>query len=528
MEQLGRELVASNSVQVVSKVYDQYLDFVGLEQRVFTLNRPNSYLAYNRQGVTDAEVQKTINVFAHGLFSVVATLGVIPIIRCPTGGASEFVAQQLNGLLEQAIHGSASSFFESGSTVSSRPLLVILERANDFVTPLHHTLTYQAILNDILDYRMNRIHLGAGKPVYELESDTDPFWRKTALWPFPEAIEEISKATEACRLKEKEIKDKTGGCVEDSGAPTQVNGDVNGVAPPPEGGGTQDLLATVDSLPQLLERKAKLEVHTKILEAAMGVLKARDLPVFFEAEQGALSGRPDKAMLQQLIGAQSKGSLADKIRLLALYSMSEAAASDPNSASELEEALRSSIKNQEGGAPSELEAQFEAGVASIRHMRQIQSFQQPTQQQQGEGGSNTGSGSSGLSGLTSLMTNATSQASGFLSAAAQRVGLGKNDDKYACRVVHNLCEFRPGTEDESFLYLDARGNNQTASSIVAPGNRAARVPFKQVMVFMVGGGCLAEHQALQDYSQRHPERQITYGCTEMLNAENFLTQLGKL
>lgn len=40
MERLARATIASNAYSLVTKVFDQYLDFVTLEPRLFTLNQP--------------------------------------------------------------------------------------------------------------------------------------------------------------------------------------------------------------------------------------------------------------------------------------------------------------------------------------------------------------------------------------------------------------------------------------------------------------------------------------------------------
>lgn len=44
-------------------------------------------------------MQATVGAIVDGLFSVCVTLGVVPIIRCPRGGAAEHVA----GLLDQRL-----------------------------------------------------------------------------------------------------------------------------------------------------------------------------------------------------------------------------------------------------------------------------------------------------------------------------------------------------------------------------------------------------------------------------------------
>lgn len=51
--------------------------------------------------------------------------------------------------------------------------------------------------------------------------------------------------------------------------------------------------------------------------------------------------------------------------------------------------------------------------------------------------------------------------------------------------------------------------------------------FSQAFVFVVGGGNYIEYQNLQDYCARqHVPRRITYGTTELMDASEFLAQVG--
>ena len=62
-----------------------------------------------------------------GLFSVVVTMGVVPIIRCPTGGAAQDICAKLDRKLRDHILNSKTNLFSDNksSTVSSRPVMVI-------------------------------------------------------------------------------------------------------------------------------------------------------------------------------------------------------------------------------------------------------------------------------------------------------------------------------------------------------------------------------------------------------------------
>ena len=47
-----------------------------------------------------------------GVFSVCATLGQLPIIRCPKGGAAEMVASELERTLRDHVKGKGNLFAE--------------------------------------------------------------------------------------------------------------------------------------------------------------------------------------------------------------------------------------------------------------------------------------------------------------------------------------------------------------------------------------------------------------------------------
>jgi sec1 family domain-containing protein 1 len=127
--------------------------------------------------------------------------------------------------------------------------------------------------------------------------------------------------------------------------------------------------------------------------------------------------------------------------------------------------------------------------------------------------------------LTSVFNKATSQATGLLAKAADRVSsmLGKIHKHYATRVVENLCEMQPGNEDDSFLYLDPRVKGDVDVQKLRMMNRS---PVREVTAFVIGGGCYSEYQNLQMVA--NDRRTISYGSTELVDAGEFLAQLGQL
>lgn len=60
-----------------------------------------------------------------------------------------------------------------------------------------------------------------------------------------------------------------------------------------------------------------------------------------------------------------------------------------------------------------------------------------------------------------------------------------------------------------------------------------RGPFRDALVFVVGGGSYLEYQNLQDYAAQSAAggqggRRLLYGCTELLTGAELLAQLAQL
>lgn len=98
--------------------------------------------------------------------------------------------------------------------------------------------------------------------------------------------------------------------------------------------------------------------------------------------------------------------------------------------------------------------------------------------------------------------------------------LPKSKDLYVSRIVGSLMEMKNALNvEDTYLYFDpratSRGGNITRKN----------APFKEAIVFTVGGGNYVEYQNLLDYSKKGTPKRIIYGTTEMLTPHDFLQQL---
>lgn len=436
------------------------------------------------------------------------------------------VARKLNKMIAEH-----PTLLRSKSSLN-RPLLVILDRNADLVTPVQHTSTYQALIDDMLNHTANRVEFdvttdAAGRKKathkkFDLDPDQDPFYAKHKFHPFPEAIEGNEADLKEVTAKEQSIRSKaTGG---------------TSAARDPMASSATDLATAVDSLPALLERKKQLEVHTSILQAVMDQVAPRDVPHFFELESALAAGSYKnelsraKTAVMQLISDPTKGSVDDKLRLLVVYILTtQAKTADVD---EMTAAVQEAMANGKtaDGKPlldKQGKERLEIGIKAVGYLKQLRSMHMLPMASTFTAMESTDGGSSSVKPdlLSSFMAKATTQATGLLAKAADKVGnmLGKIHKHYATRVVENLCEMKPNTEDDDYLYLDPRVKGDVD---VAKLRLMNRTPIREVTAFVVGGGCYSEYQNLQLVANER--RTISYGSTELVNASEFLAQLGQL
>ena len=65
---------SSSAAQLVTKIYDEYLDVIALEPNLFTLNVPSSFKAYNDPSISEASIRAYMNRIAMGIFSLVRVM----------------------------------------------------------------------------------------------------------------------------------------------------------------------------------------------------------------------------------------------------------------------------------------------------------------------------------------------------------------------------------------------------------------------------------------------------------------------
>jgi hypothetical protein len=107
-------------------------------------------------------------------------------------------------------NGHVCLFYASCQTTETVPVLLILDRNVDLVSMISHGWTYQALVSDCLEIKLNRVVVThPQKRSYDLDSK-DFFWAKNAPNPFPQVAEEIDTELNKYKQDAAEITRSTG------------------------------------------------------------------------------------------------------------------------------------------------------------------------------------------------------------------------------------------------------------------------------------------------------------------------------
>ncbi|XP_010530661.1 PREDICTED: SEC1 family transport protein SLY1-like [Tarenaya hassleriana] len=487
LEEVASGTLNSGSIDKIAKVHDQYLEFVTLEDNLFSLAQQSTYVQLNDPSAGDREIEEIIEKVASGLFSVLATLGVVPVIRCPRGGPAEMVASALDQKLRDHLLSKNNLFTESGGFMSSfqRPILCIFDRNFELLVGIQHDFRYRPLVHDVLGLKLNRLNVQGekgGMKSYELDS-SDPFWSANSSLEFPEVAVEIETQLNKYKKDIEEVNKRTGG-----GTGAEFDGtDLIG--------NTKHLMNAVNSLPELTERKQVIDKHTNIATALLGQIKERSLDSYAKKEnEMMMRGGIDRGDLLAVL--KGKGSKTDKVRFAITYLIS----SETINQAEVE-AIEAALH------------EAEADTSAFHYVKKIKSLNVSLA---------ASANSASRSNIVDWAEKLYGQSISAVTAGVKNLLSG--DQKLAVtRTLEALMEGKPNPEIDSYLMLDPRAPKS--------GSRGSQVkgPFREAIVFMIGGGNYVEYGSLQELVQRQETlKNVMYGATEILTGSEFVEQLGLL
>ncbi|XP_037799503.1 sec1 family domain-containing protein 1-like [Penaeus monodon] len=511
MEDLALAALQAGCQSNIKKVFDQYVNFISLEDDMFTLKHQGSdalsYYAINRGDVKDSDIDHIMDSIVDSLFSVFVNLGQVPIIRCQRGNAAESVAERLDKKLRENLRDTRNSFFTGLSTDSfaagqlsfQRPLLVLVDRNVDLATPLHHTWTYQALAHDVLNLSLNRVSVTEQDPShmsnrsktkeYDL-NNADNFWSAHKGSAFPDVAAAVENELEDYKKAETHIKGLKSDLPDEDAIDLLSDN-------------TAKLTSAITSLPELLKKKANIDKHMSIAMALLNSIKSRKLDVFFETEEKIMGRATLEKPLLEIINDPECGTPLDKLRVfLILYLCSN------------------TMTDAEFNDYAKALADAGADTKALLYMKRWKSLMKMT----AGGGMSEYTG--GVAKTVSMFSKLMNQGSALV---VEGVNFVLKENKLPItRIVDHLMELKNSEEEKEYKYFDPKmlrpGDGNVAGA-------RTRTPFQESVVFVVGGGNYMEYNNLVNYAKKKAgatNKKIIYGCTDVVNAEQFLNQLSKL
>ncbi|KAG8449882.1 hypothetical protein GDO86_016526 [Hymenochirus boettgeri] len=286
-----KSLAEADEQEVVSEVQEFYGDYIAVNPHVFSLNIVGCY-----QGRSWDPVQ--LSRVTQGLTALLLSLKKCPMIRYQL---SSDMAKRLAEGVKQVITKEYELFDFRRTEVP--PLLLILDRSDDAITPLLNQWTYQAMVHELLGINNNRIDLsrvpGISKDLKEvvLSAENDEFYANNMYLNFGEIGTNIKNLMEDFQRKKPKEQQKLESI--------------------------SDMKAFVENYPQFKKMSGTVSKHVTVVGELSRLVSERHLMEVSEVEQELACQSDHSNALQnvkRLLQNQRLSEL-DATRLVMLYAL---------------------------------------------------------------------------------------------------------------------------------------------------------------------------------------------------------------
>ncbi|CAH0546048.1 unnamed protein product [Brassicogethes aeneus] len=183
--------------EVVKEVQEFYMDYLAVNPHLFSVGLP---VCFNGTSWISTALQRSVQ----GIVSLLLSLKKAPLIRYQ---ANSSACRELAGRIDEVMN-KESSLFSYGQ--NGQPLLLILDRRDDPITPLLNQWTYQAMVHELLTINNNRVNLlnvnpSVSKELSEvvLSAEQDIFYAKNIFMNYGEIGQNIKQLMDQFQAKAK-------------------------------------------------------------------------------------------------------------------------------------------------------------------------------------------------------------------------------------------------------------------------------------------------------------------------------------
>lgn len=291
-------LADSDELEVVQQVQEFYADFVAVDPYHFTLNIPSNHTYMLPAVVDPGNLQHFCDRVVDGIAAVFLAMKRRPVIRYQrTSDVAKRIAQETSKLMYQQ----ESGLFDFRRTEIS-PLLLVLDRRDDPVTPLLNQWTYQAMVHELIGIQDNKVDLRSlGKFLEDqqevvLSSEQDSFFKSNMYENFGDIGMNIKRLVDEFQQVAKS------------------NQNIQTI---------EDMAKFVDNYPEYRKMHGNISKHVTLVTEMSKIVEERKLMLVSQTEQELACNGGQVAAFEAVTNLLNNENISDidRLRLVMLYAL---------------------------------------------------------------------------------------------------------------------------------------------------------------------------------------------------------------
>lgn len=291
-------LADSDEHELVQQVQEFFADFVAIDPYHFTLNIPSNHMYMLPAVIDPPNLQNYCDRIVDGLAAIFLAFKRRPVIRYSrTSDIAKRIAHEASKLMYQQ----ESGLFDFRRTEIS-PLLLVIDRRDDPVTPLLNQWTYQAMVHELIGIKDNKVDLGnVGKFSKDqqevvLSSEQDAFFKANMYENFGDIGMSIKRM------------------VDDFQQVAKSNQNIQTI---------EDMAKFVDNYPEYRKMQGNVSKHVTLVTEMSKIVEDRKLMLVSQTEQELACNGGQGAAFEAVTNLLNNESVSDidRLRLVMLYAL---------------------------------------------------------------------------------------------------------------------------------------------------------------------------------------------------------------
>ncbi|VDM21350.1 unnamed protein product [Hydatigera taeniaeformis] len=460
-----KQLAEADIHEAVVEVQEYFVDFIALSPHLFAIERPICFAP----GFD--VVPEVLSRSSHAITAVLLTLQWLPQIRYQqSSDQCRVLAESVRSFCSRE-----TDLFDFRKS-DRAPVLLIIDRRLDQITPLLIQWTYEAMIHELIGIKNNRVVLHASGAAADkaseltLSREFDDFFKTNQYVNFGEIGQAIKDLVANFQKVTKKVDAENAKSI-------------------------SDLKGLLENYPDFRKASGTVEMHVAIVSELSQIVKSRSLLEISEVEQELVCQNSHSTSFNRIrsLVSDSRIKNGDALRLVILYSLRYEL--------NLREISMLSAALIERGVPKD-------DVRVIEHLSDHPSSQKRV------------APSDLLSAVRDVGSSpSVSTATNAVASITKRFVKGRKNvenvyTQHEPLIVDTLRELIQGQLQESaFPTLDCGQGSPSP------------LPAKKIIVFILGGATYEESLAVHKLMSSTPGLNVILGGTTVHNSESFLNQL---